>query len=183
MGLVATPSPGSVFALLAMTPKGNFVGVIAGVAIATIVSFVICSIFVKLSKADSALLEQAKQQKDVMKNQSKGMIDRILPAEGEAEQTTRGSIQKIVVACDAGMGSSAMAASVLQKKVKAAGLNITVVHAPIQRIPADADLIITHAALTASAVKARPDVEHRSISSYLNAPEYDALIEELKKEQ
>ena len=43
-GLVATPSPGSIIALMAMTPKGNYLGVLAGVIISTAVSFLVASI-------------------------------------------------------------------------------------------------------------------------------------------
>lgn len=49
-GLVAVPSPGSIFALLAMTPKGNYLGVLAGVLVATAVSFFVASIFLKSAK-------------------------------------------------------------------------------------------------------------------------------------
>ena len=42
-GTTATPSPGSIFAVLALTPKNGFVGVIAGVVIAAVVSFVVGS--------------------------------------------------------------------------------------------------------------------------------------------
>jgi mannitol-specific phosphotransferase system IIBC component len=42
-GLVSTPSPGSIFAYLAMTPRGGWFGVLAGVAVAAVVSFVVAS--------------------------------------------------------------------------------------------------------------------------------------------
>jgi PTS system mannitol-specific IIC component len=50
-GLVATPSPGSIFAYLAMTPRGGFVGVILGVLIAAVVSFLIGGLLLKTDKA------------------------------------------------------------------------------------------------------------------------------------
>ena len=40
-GLVATPSPGSIFAYLAVTPAGQFIPVLGGVLLATIASFVV----------------------------------------------------------------------------------------------------------------------------------------------
>nr|WP_082772350.1 PTS transporter subunit EIIC [Actinoplanes sp. TFC3] len=43
-GLVATPSPGSIFAYLAETPRGGYFGVLAGVAVAAAVSFVVGSL-------------------------------------------------------------------------------------------------------------------------------------------
>ena len=51
VGLVAGPSPGSIFAYLALTPRGNFIGVIAGVLVATIVSFLVTSLILKMDKS------------------------------------------------------------------------------------------------------------------------------------
>lgn len=177
-GLVATPSPGSIFALMAMTPKGNFISVLSGVIVATIVSFLISSIFVKMSK-HSDNLQTAINTKNSLKDSS-NILDQIIPVE---EKIDIKPIKKIVVACDAGMGTSAMAAATLLKKIKKAELDIEVVHSPIQQIPNDADLVITHMELTDSAKKARPDKEHMSISDYLNAPEYDSLIKDLQNRQ
>ena len=92
-------------------------------------------------------------------------------------------IKKIVVACDAGMGSSAMSAAALKKKVKAENLPIEVINTAISRIPDDADLVITHVELTGTAKAAQPNKQHLSISNYLKAPEYDQLVERLKSER
>jgi PTS system mannitol-specific IIC component len=46
-GLVATPSPGSIFAYFAVTPKGGLFGVLAGVAVAAAVSFAVNSVLLK----------------------------------------------------------------------------------------------------------------------------------------
>lgn len=55
------------------------------------------------------------------------------------------SVKKLVVACDAGMGSSAMLAGTLKKQLAKTG--ITVVHTPVAGIPDDADIVLTHAGL------------------------------------
>lgn len=174
VGLVATPSPGSIFAVLAMTPKGNFLGVISGVVIATIVSFLICSIFVRRQNNSAEDLEKATEEKNKLKAASKAAA-----ANTVSNSVRAANVKKIYVACDAGMGSSAMAASVLQKKINAAGLSITVTNVPIQHIPDDADIVVTHKQLTESAIKAKPNVEHISISNYIKAPEYDELVNRL----
>lgn len=174
VGLVATPSPGSIFAVLAMTPKGNFLGVISGVVIATVVSFLICSIFVRRQNNSSEDLEKATEEKNKLKAASKATAANTVT---NAVKAT--NVKRIYVACDAGMGSSAMAASVLQKKINAAGLSITVTNVPIQHIPDDADIVVTHKQLTESAIKAKPNVEHISISNYIKAPEYDELVKRL----
>ena len=52
VGLVATPSPGSIFAYMAVTPRGNFFGVLLGIALSTVVSFVVGSALLKLAGSD-----------------------------------------------------------------------------------------------------------------------------------
>jgi PTS system mannitol-specific IIC component len=47
-GLVATPSPGSIFAYLAVIPPGQHFGVLGGVLIAAVASFVVGSFILKL---------------------------------------------------------------------------------------------------------------------------------------
>ena len=49
-GLVATPSPGSIFAYLAVTPRGGYFGVIAGIVIAAGVSFLTGVGILRMSK-------------------------------------------------------------------------------------------------------------------------------------
>ncbi|OGO77553.1 MAG: hypothetical protein A2Y23_07755 [Clostridiales bacterium GWB2_37_7] len=79
------------------------------------------------------------------------------------------------------MGSSAMGASILKNKLKKAGLNIVVVNAAIEEIPADADVVVTHENLTARAKSARPNAEHISINEFLDESQYDSLINNLDK--
>jgi mannitol-specific phosphotransferase system IIBC component len=58
-------------------------------------------------------------------------------------------VHKLVVACDAGMGSSVMLASTLRKQLKKYA--VTVEHSPVDHIPGDADVIVCHAGLAARA--------------------------------
>ncbi|WP_377892240.1 hypothetical protein [Alkalihalobacillus sp. R86527] len=83
-------------------------------------------------------------------------------------------------ACDAGMGSSAMGASVLRNKFKKAGLeDIDVSNTSINNLPDDADLIVTHKDLTDRAKAKRPDAEHISVTNFMNSPKYDELVSTL----
>jgi PTS system mannitol-specific IIC component len=76
---------------------------------------------------------------------------------------TNSSIKKhIVVACDAGMGSSAMGASLLRKKIEKAGLPITVVNQAINNLDDKADIVITHRDLTDRAKRHAPHAQHIS---------------------
>ena len=170
-GLVATPSPGSIFALLAMTPKGSFLGVLLGVLISTGVSFFLASIFVKSSSKafDKDELDKATERMAELKNKNRESI------------VLDGEVNKIVFACDAGMGSSAMGASLLRDKVKKAGIDIDVVNCAIESIPDDGDIIITHKGLTQRAIEKAPNKRHISIEDFLNTPVYGELIEELKE--
>jgi PTS system mannitol-specific IIC component len=89
-------------------------------------------------------------------------------------------VNKIVFACDAGMGSSAMGASILRNKVKKAGLDITVINTAINNLPNDADVVVTHKDLTDRAKAKLPNVTHISVENFLNSPKYDELVNGLK---
>lgn len=162
-GLLATPSPGSIFALLAMAPRGGHFAVVAGVLVSTAVSFLVSAYFIKRSKnQDMGDLSDAKEK--------------VASLKGTKSKT---DVKNIIFACDAGMGSSAMAATSLRNKLKKAGLNITVANCAIEDIPANADIIVTHESLTERAKSISPAAEHISIRNFMNAPELDDLIKRL----
>ena len=80
------------------------------------------------------------------------------------------------------MGSSAMGATVLKKKLAAAGLKgIDVIHTPVSSIPADIQIVVTHQELGERAAHSNPNAELVLITNFLAAPEYDTLVESLKK--
>jgi PTS system mannitol-specific IIC component len=79
------------------------------------------------------------------------------------------------------MGSSAMGASLLRKKVKEAGLgHLTVTNTAISNIPNDAEIVITQEELTPRAKDKVPNAYHVSVDNFLSSPEYDHLIDKLK---
>lgn len=181
-GTVATPSPGSIFSVVALTPKNSMVGVIAGVLVSCAVSFVLNAFFVKrmIAKGGNTSLGESVIPKEAMGNTSADSVTNDVSLGVNGLDLT--NIKKIVVSCDAGMGSSAMSAAALKKKVKAADLPIEVINTAISKIPEDADLVITHVELTGTAKAAQPNKQHLSISNYLQAPEYDQLVEKLKEQ-
>ncbi|GAA0818094.1 PTS mannitol transporter subunit IICB [Clostridium tertium] len=150
-GLVATPSPGSIFALMAMAPKGGLLPVLAGVAVATVVSFLVAAPFIKIASknAKEEDLEEAKGKVNEMKNINKSRV------------------KKIVFACDAGMGSSAMGASKFRNKIKELNLGIEVIHASVDEIPKDTDIVVTHKTLIDRAKKSCPNAELIGIQNFL----------------
>lgn len=173
-GLAAPASPGSILAILAMTPKGAYFPVIAGVLAAAAVSFVLSVFLLKIAGKDGDL-EEKQARVDAMKRESKGVRT-------EKTNTPQTEVKKIVFACDAGMGSSAMGATVLRKKLAAAGLNqIEVCHSPVSSIPADAQVVVTHKELRERAAHSNPSAELILIQNFLAAPEYDILVEQLQK--
>ncbi|BAD76233.1 PTS system, mannitol-permease II, BC component [Geobacillus kaustophilus HTA426] len=185
-GLVAVPSPGSIFALLAMTPKGNYFGVLAGVFVAAAVSFLVASIFLKAAKQSEEEEELTKatekmEQLKGKKSQVAAALQQKEAASAAVAQAVPGRVKKIVFACDAGMGSSAMGASILRNKVQKAGLDIEVTNTAINQLPADADIVVTHQNLTDRAKAKLPNAYHVSVENFLNSPKYDELIEQLKK--
>lgn len=170
IGLVAPASPGSIFALLAMTPKGNYLGLIAGVLAATAVSFFVSALILKTSKETDSLEEaqvKSKNLKVTRSDTNQGTID------------TLARVETIVFACDAGMGSSAMGASVLRKKIKEAGLEIKVINKAIAQLPESADIVITHQDLTPRAKEKNQTAYHISVDNFLGSPKYDELVADL----
>ncbi|WP_313186648.1 PTS mannitol transporter subunit IICB [Lacrimispora sp.] len=177
VGLTSPASPGSILAVLAMTPRGGYFGVLAGVTVATVVSFLVALPLLRFTGKGGDLEESAEKVKQ-MKQESKGnqtAEKKVIPA---------GSVKKIVFACDAGMGSSAMGATILKKKLAAAGFgDIEVVHSPVSSIPKDAQIVVTHKELKERAAHSSPEAELILITNFMAAPEYDELVETLKNKQ
>lgn len=91
-------------------------------------------------------------------------------------------VNQVIFACDAGMGSSAMGASMLRNKFKKAGIqDVNVTNTAINQLPSDAQLVITQKKLTDRAIKQVPNAIHISVDNFLNSPRYDELLENLKK--
>ncbi|WP_288444344.1 PTS mannitol transporter subunit IICBA [Pantoea dispersa] len=180
-GLVSPASPGSILAVLAMTPKGAYFANIAAIVAAFAVSFVVSSILLKTSKVkEEDDIEAATQRMKDMKAQSKGQAVAGSPVVADASSVDVSHVRKIIVACDAGMGSSAMGAGVLRKKVQDAGLsNISVTNSAINSLPGDVDLVITHRDLTERAMRQAPQAQHISLNNFLDSALYTNLTERL----
>ncbi|UKH25259.1 PTS mannitol transporter subunit IICBA [Actinobacillus pleuropneumoniae] len=177
-GLVSPASPGSIIAVLAMTPAGAHLAVVASVILSCAVTFVIASVLLKMQKDDGSeedALKSAQVEMAAMKAQSKGGA----VAANTAVAGDFSNVRKIYVSCDAGMGSSAMGASMLRKKVQAAGLNIEVQNIAINDLPQNAQLVVTHKDLTARAQKQVPSAQHLSLNNFLDGAFYDSLVAKL----
>ena len=190
-GLRAPAAPGSIIAVLIQTPGSSLVGVIASVLLAATTTFVIASIILRASRksdvnADLAAATAKMEGLKGKKSSVSGVLTDIEASQEEADETreaaTRSTpINKIVFACDAGMGSSAMGASVLRNKIKKAGFtDVTVVNLAIANLTDDIDLIVTHQDLTPRARDKAPSAQHVSVENFMNSPKYDDIVEELR---
>ncbi|MCX8965482.1 PTS mannitol transporter subunit IICBA [Erwinia psidii] len=175
-GLVSPASPGSVLAVLAMTPKGAYFANIAAIFAAFAVAFVASALLLKTSKAkEDDDIEAATRRVDEMKAKSKGQT-----ASAHGMNSDLSHVHKIIVACDAGMGSSAMGAGVLRKKVNDAGLSdISVTNTAINNLPGDVDLVLTHRDLTERAMRQAPHAQHISLTNFLDSALYTDLTSRL----
>jgi PTS system mannitol-specific IIC component len=207
-GLLSTPAPGSIIAYMALTPRGGFVGVILAVLVATAVSFLVASVIIRASSSEvdnEEGLAAAAGQMETMKGKKSSVTGTLAGSRsgnGSTNGATNGStdgdtatatpetgseddfdyaqVNKIIFACDAGMGSSAMGASLLKNKAKKAGLtDIEVKNTAINQIPDDADVVITHKDLTDRARNKLPGARHVSVDNFLGSPKYDELIDEI----
>ena len=173
-GLTGAASPGSIFAILGMAAKGSHLSVILGVLAGAVVSFLVASVILKADKSEGESLEEAQAATQAAKAQAKGQV-----APVSAEINTD-NIKQIIFACDAGMGSSAMGASLLRDKVKKAGLNIPVTNKAISNLTDEPNtLIVTQEELAARAAQRTPRAVHVSVDNFLTSPKYDESVAHL----
>lgn len=176
-GLRAPAAPGSIIAVLAQTATGSYVGVILSVVGAAAVSFAVASLLLKTDRSDDGGdLAAATADMEALKGKKSSVSSALV---GSAES---GPITSIVFACDAGMGSSAMGASVLRKKVQGAGFSdVKVTNQSIANLTDTYGLVVTHQDLTARARQRTPSAVHVSVENFMNAPQYDEIVALLGK--
>ena len=166
---------------MAMTPKGGFFPVIAGITIGAAVSFLIASVILKRDKSmddmDEESLNMAKKMTSMMKAESKGQK----PAIADAPVMSSAVPKVIVFACEAGMGSSAMGESILKKKIKDAGLDIVVKHSAVNALPAETEVIFTQESLAGRAAQVAPNAEIITVKNFLEPSVYDEYLSRFGK--
>ena len=183
-GLRAPASPGSIFAVLIQTANDSYLGVILSVVLSAAVTFVVAAIILRasrkrdLERAD-AEFSDAIAQTEANKGKSSAALSGLA-----ASVAGGGAISSIVFACDAGMGSSAMGASVLRKKLKDAGVTgVTVTNKAIANLDGSEDLVITQNELTPRAKKSAPKAVHVSVDNFMNSPAYDEVATTVAESQ
>lgn len=173
--MVGPASPGSIIAYLMMAPRGSVVTVLVGVVIATVISFGIASVIIRMSKGKS--LEEAQEEVASRKAEAKGLREE--PVTIAKAQ----SVKKVVFACDAGMGSSAMGATKFRNRIKAQRPDLTVINTSVDNIPADCDIAVVQITLAERARNSVPQAQLVTLHNFLADPALDALYEQLIENQ
>jgi len=175
-GLVSPASPGSIFAVLLMTPKASLIGVALSIISSTLVSFLVAAVFVRAQQPEADEADALGEATRKMKAMKGGKPETAAAKKPGGELM---AVRNIVVACDAGMGSSAMGAGMLRKRVQAAGLDISVTNRAIDQLDDQVDWVITHKDLTERARRHAPNAHHISLTNFLDNGLYQELVQNL----
>ena len=181
-GLVAAPSPGSIFAILSLAPKNGMLPVIAGILVATIVSLAISIPIIKVSKNEDDDLEKSKEKMKNLKNTTDNASNSENETNNNVNVNVTDKISSIIFACDAGMGSSAMGASRFRERIKNLNLSISVTNTSVDNIPENAQIVVTHKNLVDRVMKKNGNVEIVPISNFLKDPLLDELYERIENQ-
>lgn len=177
-GLVAGPSPGSIFAYLALTPRGNFIGIIAGVLVGTVVSFLVTAAILKADKSiddEEDEFEASVEKSKRMKTEGKNLY-------ASGTTTVAQPVKKIAFACDAGLGSSALGATTFKKRLKKVDLDeIDVKNYRIEDVPEESDIIVVHKNLLERTRMKHPNTRIVTIENYIEDSNLQDLLNELKE--
>ena len=167
-GLKGPASPGSIIAFMAMAPKDKMLPVAIGVLIAAAVSFAIASVIIKATNTSTSI-DDAKAE----------VADRKAQAKGAVNVSKTDAVRKVIFACDAGMGSSAMGATKFRNRIKASRPDIEVKNTSVDNIPADCDIAVVQTTLQERARKSAPQAQLVTIENFLNDPALDSLYLQL----
>jgi len=88
-------------------------------------------------------------------------------------------VRKLVLACEAGMGSSVLLVTQLRQRL--AGTEVEVGHTAVGRIPPDADVVVVHRGLEATARNVAPDTVIVAFDMFLGDPALDRVVEAIKE--
>ena len=180
-GLQSPAAPGSIVAIFVVAARDSYLGIALAVAAAAAVSFVLAALLLKIGKQDDGDIGAATAKMEQMKGKKSSVAGALTGAGAGAAADASGHtgpIRKIVFACDAGMGSSAMGATVLRKKVRAAGFgDVEVTNKAISSLSDEWDVVVTQKELTDRARQRTGSAVHVSVDQFMNSPRYDEVVE------
>lgn len=179
-GLVGPASPGSIIAYFAVTPRDGYVAMLASVITATVVSFVIAALLLGFGRKDAEDQQPAVEQAPAGEAPAEaGSTASVGGSTALATRAINGSdVRKLVIACDAGMGSSVMVAGAMKKKLAPQG--VEVVHSPVNEVPADTELIMCQAGLVERARKMAPDAVIVPFQQFIGDPAFARVEQAIK---
>ncbi len=181
VGLVGVASPGSIVSIMLMAYTGDRLRICLAIIIACLVTFICAIPLVRRNSGDDESLKEAADQMNQLKGK-KSRISSVFEGSGESTDFDFATVKRVAYACDAGIGSSAMGATVLQKKFRAAGLeDVEVFHISVQNLPTDCQVIVTQELLLDRVKASQKDAYCIAVTDFLNAPQYDELIENVRK--
>ena len=179
-GLRAPAAPGSILAVYAQTPGSSLIGVTLSWILGAAATFFVAGFILRTDKSeDEGDLSKATADMEAMKGKKSIASATLASGAGGTAVLTK-PIRSIVFACDAGMGSSAMGASILRRKIQAAGFgDVTVVNKAIANLTDDVDLVVSHQDLTPRARQRTGSAVHVSVDNFMGSPAYDEIVEML----
>jgi len=204
-GLVSIPSPASLFLIVGLSPPDDTLYVLFGIVISIVVSLSLSMLVIKstpeipdiaLGNREHDVVQRLVhvQQWDEVKHVLRP-VSLLKPSEVETAADPRGTRPDLMAeraariegdytvcfACDAGMGSSAMGAAILRKKLRSSELEeaVTVVHSSLDQIPLNASMIVTHSYLLNRAMHNAPGREYMSLENYTDPTAYETILNKL----
>lgn len=164
-------SPGSIITIFLMCSPSDWLAILLGIATSAVVSCISACLILEFDAHKSKEIESDDNTSERIETTSEPLFN--LPDFGYVED--------IVFVCDAGIGSSVMAASMFKKILIENGLGgISVSSSPVDEIPEDADLLICQKIIS---TKARDYNEYATIievENFMDSNMYKAIIEKIK---
>ncbi len=158
-GLVSVASPGSIITTVALASKGKTLLVLTGILLSALVSFLVAAPFIRGFK----------------KKENAVMAEEI--AEAEEIAIGSGSISKIIFACDAGMGSSALGATRFRQRLEKAGITgVHVSNTAANSLPADADIVVCQKMIADRLKGSKWENKLVVITNFLSDPQLDRFF-------
>lgn len=154
VGLSAPASPGSLVAILANAPTDARLAVFSGIFVSFLCSFAIASLLLKRQRGIEPV--------SMIKMKEEDQVETVTP-----------NYQQILFVCDAGMGSSAMGASLLSRQLKAVNLEMPVTYQSVHQMKwQPKTLVVIQAELKQLAQKYVPEKDMVSVQNFLEIKSY-----------
>ena len=194
VGLVSISSPGSIFLVVGLAPKEDMLYVLFGVILSALASFLLSILLIRKTSESPTVQDTedtinefyqiAKEQKET-KQKGRGLNRKSTTIQEVVDDSKAifidGKVDIVFFVCEAGIGSSAMGAAMLRKKLQEADVPIVVENTSINGIPNRADLIICHERLLSTIKETVPNKNYFSLRSFTDLTAYDQLVKKLKE--